>query len=169
MVSTTTATSTYTRTHTATYLSDVLMATMRDVLDDLGISAARLLQDWDQDQAAIAAWIAEGSLDRVVLECHRPSGDVDPVLEFPIRYDTANVGDRAFVTSQAHVLAYLAKVSTVPSGSTFKIFCEFRAPRTPQPGWSTGYRSATDGLRARTVGTLASGPHASASMRLHTR
>ncbi|WP_394804089.1 hypothetical protein [Clavibacter michiganensis] len=165
---TSTTTSTYTRTQTATYLSDVLMGTMRDILVQLGISAKTLLDDWDQNQRAIAAWISEGSLGKVVLECHQPQGAVNPIFEFPISYDAANVGDRAFVTSQASIVSYISKVRSVSVGSTFKLYCEFQSARTPQPGWQSGNRSATSQLQARTIGTLASGPHASTAARIYT-
>jgi hypothetical protein len=164
---TSTWTSTYTRTQTATYLSDVLMGTMRDILVQLGISASSLLNNWDQNQGAIAAWISEGSLGKVILECHQPQGTVNPIFEFPISYDAANAGDRAFVTSQASIASYLSKVNAVPAGSTFRLYCEFRSARTPQPGWHSGNRSATSHLQVRTIGTVASGPHASAAARIH--
>lgn len=166
---TATSTSTHTRTQTATHLSDVVMATMRDVLAHLGIDATRLLRNWDRDQKAIAAWIYEGSLKHVVLECHQPSGAVAPVLEFPVSYTSANVGDQAFVTSQARIVSYLAKIANVPAGSTYKLFCEFNGPRTPQDGWSPGTRASMNDLRGRTIGTVASAPHASTSARIYTR
>ena len=167
---TSTSTSTYTRTQTATHISDVLMATMRDILTRLGIDASRLLRDWDQDQKAIAAWIVEGSLKQVVLECHHPSGEVGPVLEFPVAYTSANVGDSVFVTSQTRVVNYMEKVRHLaPAGSTYKILCEFNFTPSAQDGWSTAVRASLDDLRGRTIGTVASAPHASTSARIHTR
>jgi hypothetical protein len=46
------------------------------------------------------------------------------------------------------------------------LVCTFRKARTPMPGWSPTTRASTDGLRALNFGTLASAPHASASMRV---
>ena len=59
----------------------------------------------------------------------------------------------------------LAKLSKVPSGTTFKIVCSYNGYHTPQAGWSKTNRASTAGLRANTLGSLAGGPHASASVR----
>lgn len=161
-MSTSTSTTTYTYTHTATYLSDVIMGTIGDVLALLGITpngAAR----WDQDQSAIAAWIEERSLETVVLECNRPDGTVRPIFEFLVTYKTTGQGE--FENSRAAMARAHAKISSVPSGTTYRLFCTFRTARTPQPGWSSGTRASTDGLRSTSFGTLADAPHASASAR----
>ena len=161
-MSTSTTTTAYTYTHTATYLSDVIMGTIADVLALMGIKpngAAR----WDQDQDAIAAWIEEQSLEMVVLECRRPDGTVRPVFEFPVTYKTTGQGE--FENSRAAMARAYAKISSVPSGTTYRLFCTFRTAHAPQPGWSPGTRASTDGLRSTSFGTLAEAPHASASTR----
>ncbi len=164
-MSTATSTSTHTRTHTATYISDVIMGAIGDILGCLNIDASRHLADWDQDQSAIAAWINEGSLKEVILECHRPDGTVKPVFEFPLVYGTFGQGGASFVSSRAALARYQAKLTSVPSGTQYKLFCTFSSARTPQPGWSPGSRASTDGLRSTSFGSLAEGPHASANLR----
>ncbi len=161
-MSTSTSTSTYTYTHTATYLSDVIMGTIGDILALLGIRPDGAMR-WDQDEQAIAAWIAERSLDTVVLECQRPDGAVRPIFEFPVTYKTTGQGE--FENSRAAMARAHAKITSVPWGTTYRLFCTFRTSRTPQPGWSSGTRASTDGLRSTSFGTLADAPHASASAR----
>lgn len=161
-MSTATSTTTYTRTHTATYLSDVILGAIGDILALLGITPNNAAR-WDLDQKAIAAWIEEQSLDTVVLECHRPGGTVRPIFEFPVTYDVSGVGQ--FENSQAAMSRYLAKISSVPAGTTYRLFCTFRKTRTPQDGWSPGVRSSTAGLHSTSFGSLAEAPHARASMR----
>lgn len=160
-MSTSTSTTTYTYTHTATYLSDVIMGTIGDVLALLGITPDDASR-WDQDQAAIAAWIEERSLEMVVLECRRPDGSTRPIFEFPITYRD---GEGQFENSRAAMARAHAKISSVPSGTTYRLFCTFRTARTEQPGWGPGVRSSTAGLRSTSFGTLADAPHASASAR----
>ncbi|NCL78246.1 hypothetical protein [Rhodococcus sp. YH1] len=165
-MSTSTSTNTYTRAHTATHLSDVILSSIADILATLGIEASRLYQSWDQDAAAIAAWITEGSLASVSVECHH-SGTVDPIFEFPVSYTAKGFGDRGFTADNASMLRYLAKLKAVPAGTTFKLFCAFNGPRTPQPGWSPGSSASTANLRSRTIGTLATAPDATASARVY--
>jgi hypothetical protein len=162
---TSTWTSTTTRTKTAVYLTEVVMGTIADILADLGIDLTRLYKDWNQDEAAIAAWVAEQSLEQVVLECHQPDGIVSPVIEFPIVYRPGGEGDRAFTTSRAAFARYRAKLDRVPPGTWFQLFCTFRTAHSPQLGWGPGTRASTAGLRSMSFGTIASAPEAAASMR----
>ncbi len=164
-MSTATYTRTYTRTHTATFLSDVIMGAIGDILAVLGIGATRFLADFDQDQRAIAAWIEEGSLKAVSLECHRSSGAVKPIFEFPVSYETNGQGDGAFVDSRAALARYQAKLASVPSDTRHQLFCTFNGAYAPQPGWGPGTRASIEGLRSISFGSLAEGPHARASLR----
>jgi hypothetical protein len=159
-----TSTWTTTRTQTATHLTDVIMGAIADILASLRIDLTTLYRDWEQDENAIRAWIEEGSLSAVVLECHQPSGAVAPVMEFPVAY-TSGVGNAEFTASRARMARFLAKLDTVPSGTTYQLFCMFNGPRTPQPGWSPGTRASTEGLRSLSYGTLGAAPDATTSMR----
>lgn len=155
----------YTRTHTATHLTEVILGTISDILADLGISTSRFDRDWVQNENAIKAWIGEGTLDQVVLECHRPSGAVDPVIEFPVTYNPSGTGDVGFTASRARLARFRAKLDRVPTGTTHQLFCAFNGPHTPQPGWGPATRASTTGLRGISFGTLGAGPHGSAGMR----
>lgn len=163
--STATSTTTYTRTHTATYLADAVLGAISDILAHLGISVSNGSWDWARDAKAIAAWIREESLKEVVLECHRPDGTVLPVFEFPVRYSTDVIDDVVFTMSTASLAKYRAKIAAVPAGTRFQLLCTYRSAHSTQVGWSAGSRASTAGLRSSTFGTLASGPHAAASMR----
>jgi len=156
---------TFTRAHTATYLTEVILGTISDILAHLGINASQLTRDWNTDEAAINAWIAEGSLEQVVLECHQPVGTVAPVIEFPVTYTASGTADTEFTASRARLARFLVKLDTVPAGTTYRLFCIFTGPHTPQPGWGPASRAGTDGLRSTTFGTLGRAPHGSAGMR----
>ncbi len=155
----------FTRAHTATYLTEVVLGTVGDILAHLGIAASEFTRDWDTNEAAINAWIAEGSLEQVVLECHQPSGVVEPVIDFPVTYTAAGAADAEFTASRARLARFLAKLSTVPAGTAYQLFCTFTGPHTPQSGWGPGIRASTDGLRSTTFGTLGRAPHGSAGLR----
>jgi hypothetical protein len=164
-MTTSTHTLVHTRTHTATHLTGVILGTIGDIIADLGISPYGLTRNWEQNENAIQAWITEGSLKQVVLECHQPSGAVDPVIEFPVTYTTSGTGDAEFTAARARLARFLAKLERVPAGTTCQLFCTFSGPRTPQPGWGPGIRASIDGLRGITFGTLGRAPHGSAGMR----
>lgn len=164
-----TATTTFaiTRSHTATHLSEAIGGMIAEILGTLGISARTLMTEWEGRYApAIRAWIEEASLDMVVVECRRPNGDVDPILEFPVAYQSDGSGE--FSHRHVALARSLAKLAKVPSGTTFKIICSYNGYHTPQDGWSKTSRASTAGLRSNTLGSLAGGPHASASVRYLT-
>lgn len=155
----------YTRVHTATHLTEVILGTISDILADLGINMDRFHRDWEQNENAIKVWITEGSLEQVVMECHRPSGAIDPIIEFPVTYTTTGTGDAAFTASRARLARFRAKLDRVPAGTTYRLFCTFNGAHSPQDGWGPGTRASTDGLRGITFGTLGTAPDASAGMR----
>lgn len=167
MTTTSTSTYSYTRTHTATHLSDTIMASITDVLVSLGISTTRHELNWNQNATAISNWIEEGSLRQVAVECVHPDGTTSPVFEFDVAYDAGGVGDRKFTADNASLVKYLAKIRTVPSGSTYRLFCSHNFTPSEQPGWSAGTRASVSGLRTRTIGTLAGAPDATATARVH--
>ena len=105
------------------------MATMSEILTDVGIDVTEFYRDWNQDESAIKNWIAEGSLKMVVLECHQPDGTVSPVVDFPVRYATSGVSDAGFTASRAALARFRAKVQRVPARSTYRLFCTFNGAK----------------------------------------
>jgi HORMA domain-containing protein len=164
-----TSVSTYTRTHTATHLADVILGSVADILGTLGIDATRVFADWDTDQRAISAWIAEGSLASVALECHQPDGSIAPIFEFPVSYVGTGEGDRKFTADRAALARFLAKLQSVPRGTVYRIFCSYNGSHSDQRGWGPGSRASVSGMRSYSFGTLAAGPHGSAGLRYFTK
>lgn len=163
MTSTHTATQTYTRTHTATFLTGAVMGAISDILSRLNIDDSKLYRTWAQTENAINAWIEEGSLGTVVLECVNPSGAVAAVFEFGVTYSTSAGAE--FRASQARLARFNSKIASVPRGSTYRIVCTFIRTASPQPGWSNTQRASTAGLTPTSFGTLGRAPDATASMR----
>ena len=164
-----TATSTYTHTHTATHLADVILGSIADILGTLGLDPTRLFADWNTDQRAISNWIAERSLRCVALECHRPNGTVSPLFEFPVSYTGSGDRDRHFTADRAALAQYMAKLQSVPPGTTYRLFCAFHGHHSHQEGWTTGTRASTSGMQLHSFGTLATGPHGTAGLRYFRR
>ena len=155
------------RTHTATHLSSAIAGALAEVLTHLGISARTLMETWDTSyDPAIRTWIEEGSLQQVVLECHRPGGSIEPIFEFPIEYE--DDGSVHFSHRHTALARLWAKLNRAPAGTTWKIICQYRSTPTKMDGWSDTYRSSTAELRSFTLGTLATGPHAAVSLRAYT-
>jgi hypothetical protein len=168
-VSTRTHNATTTRTRTAIHLTGIVMGSLVDILSYLGIDASQLLQRWETDERAIATWIEERSLKAVILECHRPNGTVDPVIQFPVTYTRDGPQTAEFTASRARLARYLNKLGTVPRGTRYALFCTFHHQCTPQTGWSPGTPQPTDGMRSTSFGTLGRAPDAKAGMLHYSR
>lgn len=167
-MSTSTATRTVTRIHTAIHLTNAVLGAIAEILSHLGISAQRLLSAWDTDyEPALRAWIHEGSLAMIVLECQRPDGTAEPIFEFPIEY----TADGSAALSHRHIALarQWLKLSSVPSGTTYRVLCTYNGWHSDQPGWTDATRASTTGMRSVSLGTLAAGPYAAASVRYLTR
>lgn len=165
---TATATHLVTRVHTATHLSNAVAGAIADILNRLGISSRQLMVDWPgQYDSAIRAWIEEGSLASVRVECTRPDGVAEPIFEFPIDY----FDDGSVELSHRHVALarQWVKINSVPSGTTIVVKCSYSGAHTPQPGWGPCALAPTAHLQHINFGTLAAGPYASASVRMWTR
>lgn len=139
---TSTFTYSYTRTHTATHLTEVILGTITDILADLGINMDRFHCDWVQNENAIKAWIEEGSLTQVVLECHRPSGTVDPVIEFPVSYTASGTGDAEFTASRARLSRFRAKLDRVPPAPPTNCSARSTVTTVPRTGGNPAHEPA---------------------------
>ena len=163
----TTSTAVYTRVHTATYLTEVVLGAVGDILAHLGLSLGNHHANFAQNEAAIAQWIIEQSLETVILECTTSAGRLAFAAEFPVTYAGNDQQRSEFVSSRAALGRYRAKLASVPAGSTYRLVCTFRTAASDMPGWSSTTRASTAGLNSYSFGSLASAPHASASLRIH--
>jgi hypothetical protein len=154
-----------TRTHTATHLADIVLGCLGDLLGYLGLDSSRFQRNFDRNERAITAWIEEGSLAEVVLECHRPNGETRPVFEFQVTYDSGGAG---FVDARGAFARYRPKIGSVPNGTTYSLICTFNGPHSSQDGWGPANRASTDSLRSTSLGTLGEGPHARLAGRMRS-
>jgi hypothetical protein len=162
-----TRTAAHTRTETAVFLSDTIMGTFTEVVAALGLSHSYLTSQWTLIENALKQWIEEGSLKEVVFECG-PSDKPYAVFEIPLRY-SSGTGEAEYVANKARLARYMAKLSSVPSGATYRVVASHNGNRTPMPGWSSTSRASTDGMSAFSVGSLGRAPDASISGRYLTR
>ena len=166
-MTTATATTTYTRAHTAVHLNNAICGAIIEILTQLGLEASSLASTWStRYEPAIRSWIEEGSLSCVTVECTQPSKAIWPILEFPVEYTD---GAGSFQQRHAALARLWAKQPPVAKGTSFRIICHYRWTPSVQAGWSSTTAASTEGLRTSSLGTLASGPHATASIRIHTQ
>lgn len=81
----------------------------------------------------------------VVLEYCRPDGRVRPIFEFPM---TCRAGEGRFENSRAAMARAQAKISSVPWGTTYGLFCARCARRAVDGRLHLGRRRAVDRLQS---------------------
>ncbi len=167
-MSTSVRTRTTTRTQTATHLSDAILGSFSSILARLGLSDSYLARHWATIENGLTMWIEEGSLDEARLEIGSPT-DPDATFDVPIEYRYTGEGNIEFVTSQARLARAMAKFTAVPAGAEYRVVVTHRCQHTEVTGWSETTAADTSGLSGYRLGSLASGPDASASMTYFSR
>jgi hypothetical protein len=154
---------TETRVRTAVHLTDAIMGTFEHILAHLALKSTYLNDNWTTIEAGLKTWIAEGSLETVRLECGARTRP-EAVFEIPISYKVTGSGDITYVTSQARITRALAKLQTVPSGTSYRVVVEHAGRHTHVDGWQPTTLADTSGMNSYSIGGVASGPDASARL-----
>ncbi len=156
---------THTRTQTATYLAEVILGAVADIVATLGLDPSKL--DIQDIERAMTIWLAEQSMEQLVLECYTPAdGVAHEVFEFPVQYSSGGANAR-FTADRATLSAYRAKLRKVPKGCTYRVVVTYVSgrTRTQVDGWGPTTLKSTEGMQSRVFGTLGSAPDADVSMR----
>jgi hypothetical protein len=159
---------TETRVRTAVHLTDAIMGTFEHILAHLGLMADYLNRHWETIEAGLKTWIIEGSLAEVRLECGS-CDDPEAVFAVPLSYNVSGTGDVTFVTSQVRMTRALAKLESVPAGTSYRVVVRHEGSYTPLDGWKATTLATTSGMSSYSLGGLASGPDASARLSTFSR
>ena len=158
-----------TRVKTAVHLTDAIMGTFQNIVASLGLSSGYLQNHWDVIERGLKAWIAEGSLDEVRLEFGSES-DPEVIFVIPLSYEVTGDGDVTFVTSQARLARMMAKLETVPAGTSYRLVVSHNGSYQWVDGWQNSSFADTSALTSSyAMGNVASGPDASASINYLSR
>lgn len=161
-------TSTNTRTQTAVFLTDTIMGSFSSFVAALGLSSAYLDGHWQTIEDGLAMWIEEGSLKQVTLE-FGPQDRPHAVFEIPVKYEWNGSGDVGFVANKARLARYLAKLESVPAGTSYRVVASHNGTYTSLPGWTSTTAADTSGMSSFGLGGLGRAPDGSVSGRYLTR
>jgi hypothetical protein len=115
----------------------------------------------------LATWINEGSLKQVTLE-FGPKERPLAVFELPLQYRVSGDGSVEFVANKARLARYLAKLSSVPAGTLYRVVASHYGSYTDM-GWNLTTLASTAGMSSFGLGALGRAPDASVSGRYLTR
>lgn len=156
------------RTRTAVHLTDVITGAFSLVVAHLGLSASYLAGNWGTIEQGLMMWIEEGTLDEVSLEFGDPADPI-AVFDIPLQYRFTGTANEEYVANRARLARLAAKIERVPAGTAYRVVVSHNGLHANVPGWSATTRADRSGLTSHNLGTLGSGPEASASLNYLTR
>jgi hypothetical protein len=157
-----------TRAQTAVHLTDAIMGTFEQILAHLGLGSSYLRSNWTTIERGLKTWIAEGTLKWVRLECGSASNPA-AVFEIPLSYRITGNGDVEFVVNHTRMARIMAKLSSVPAGTSYRVVVEYTGTPSHVDGWGSTEGADISKLSAYRLGGVAAGPYASASLTAYGR
>jgi len=161
-----------TRTTTAVHVAAKLVAAIGVILNELGLGALyKSYGQWEFIEKSLRTWMAASGLERVSLEVYDPAKDEAlAVCRFPISYFDPDATEATFQQDLAMARYGAAKArAAMRSNAVFRLLVWTKPGATAISGWSDTTARSTDGMIKISGGTIAAGPHASASLTLLIR
>lgn len=160
------------RTTTATYVASKLLGAIGLILQELGLGALyKNYSQWAFIETSFQTWMEEGTLESATLEVFDPASDEAlTVCKFPISYYDPKADERTFQQDFA-IAQYQARKARLAmrSNTDFRVLVYRKPWAKVISGWSTTRARSTDGMTKLSAGSVASGPHASASLEIWIR
>jgi len=160
---TTMRSSTTVRTRTAVHLTDVITGAFSLIVAHLGLSTSYLTGNWEAIERGLMTWIEEGTLNGVSLEFGDPAKPI-AVYDIPLQYRFSGTAEEEYVANRARLARLAAKIVKVPAGTVYRVVVSHNGPHAHVGGWGVTTRADRSGLTSHNLGTLGSGPEATASL-----
>ena len=155
-------TTTYAQTHSVVFLSDNLRNTLREVIRENGLDPHKLMQDWENIERRIRAWLRSGHLTNIVIEFYRPGSTAAAARwEFPIGYTGSGVDDDMWLDKN-YLRQLIAKAKRPTSDCTYRIVLSTSPEAERVDGFSECSFLSTSQLSARHAGTVIATGHMTA-------
>lgn len=156
-----TAVSVNTYTHTATYIAGKMMLTLKEIVRESGLSPAYLATNWVSLEGAVAFYLRDRRLVRLVLEVY--PGGCPTILagrwDLEITYADTGGDGGSFWTDTDLIRYSIAKAGTHPSTCGYRFLLSAK-PGPDYPGWSDTKFLPTDNFTRYCVGSQIGAPGA---------
>lgn len=156
-----TSVSVNTSVYSTTYVATNMLLGLKQLIAASGLSAKKLMGEWDTLELGCATWLASGHLRRLVLEVYDPAlpegSDLIGRFDFDVVYDYYASGDGELWMDPDTVSWTVRKNGSYPSNCSYRVVVDNAPGRADVPGWSsTSFRSTTGFVR-QTSGTAVGG------------
>jgi hypothetical protein len=152
---------TYSTTHVATNL----VRSLKQLVTACGLSASKLLGEWQTLENGVATWLASRHLQTLTLEIYGVStGVLVARFDFSIDYTYHPNGNGDLWIDPDTVDYAVRKSGAIPANCSYDVFARTAAGRPDVAGWSNGTMRSTAHLQHRSVGAAVGGGEIGASL-----
>jgi hypothetical protein len=148
-----------TAVYSATHVATNMLRGLKQIVGGCGLDTSKLVGEWSELEAGIAAWISSGHLTELVLEVwdrKNPSRLIGR-FDFTIDYGYYGSGDGDLWLDPDTVAWAIRKNGSYPSAGDYRIVAVTAHGAPHVNGWSETTLRSTDGLRRHSVGTALGG------------
>ena len=151
----------YATTHVATNL----IRSLKQLVTECGLDAAKLLGQWQTLENGVATWLATRHLRGLTLEVYNlTTGALVKRFDFDIDYGY-NPGGNGDLWIDPDTVSYaVTKAGAVPSSCSYDVFADTHNGRPDVAGWTRGTMRSTTHLDRRSVGVSVGGGDIGASL-----
>ena len=142
-----------TYTHSVVYVADNILKSLKDIVREVGLDPANLMNDWEVNKRGLQAWLTSQDLRQVSLEIYDPVTDaLITRWDLDIAYGWS-ADDGSFWTDTDQLKYAIRKAGVAPSTARYRLLTDTKPDRPDVIGWSrTSYRS-TAGMVRQSLGS----------------
>ena len=154
-----------THAYATTHVATNLIRSLKQIIVACGLDASKLIGSWQTLERGVAEWLGTGHLTRLILEIYDPANNaLIRGFEFDIDYGYHSQGNGDLWLDPDTVAYAVRKAGTVPAHCSYDVLAQTAPGRHHVPGWTSGTRRSTAGLRRRGVGAAIGGGALGASL-----
>ena len=151
-----------THTHTATYLAAKMMLTLKELIRETGLKPENMCGTWMSLETAIAFYLRNRTLRKVILEVCPAGRPVELVgrWDLEINYTSTDSADGGFWVDTNLIKYSIAKAGAYPSTCTYHFVLTVSPGAADPDGWGDGKLLSTDGFKCYSLGLQIGAPGA---------
>jgi hypothetical protein len=141
-----------TSAYSVTYVTEKLLLSIKEIIVQSGLSAAKMTRQWINLEQGVSTWIASKHLRQVYLEIFNPT-----TQKLICRWDLDIIygygGDGDFWADTDAIKYHIEKAGAIPSTCEYRISLDTAPGAEILAGWSSCTLYSTQGFSRYSVGT----------------
>jgi hypothetical protein len=151
-----TSTVTYNSTHTVTYVTDKMLLLLKEIIREIGLDPAKLVDEWGGLEKAVSTWLRSQHLKKVTLEIFDSKTDA-LVCPWDLEVIYGYGGDGSFWADTTSIRYNIAKAGVLPSQCNYRFLIHNSPGRPDVDGWGPVKARSLEGFRRYNLGATIGG------------